>query len=87
MAQQRKDGLVCNIKDKQAQNSQVIILCGGKGTRLKPMTDEIPKALVELNGQPIVEYILNFYKSKGFTRFTLCVGYKGDKIRKYFNNN
>jgi len=65
---------------------QIVILCGGRGTRLKPMTDEIPKALVILNHRPILDYILDFYRAKDFNRFILCVGYKGDMIRDHFSH-
>jgi glucose-1-phosphate cytidylyltransferase len=71
---------------RQAIN-QVVILCGGRGTRLKPMTDDIPKALVKLNGRPILDYILEFYHQKGFRKVVLCVGYKGDLIREYFKDH
>lgn len=64
---------------------QAAILCGGRGTRLKPTTDVIPKALAQLNGRPILDYILDFYQKKGFTRFFLCVGYKADKIKEHYS--
>lgn len=66
------------------QNNRVAILCGGRGTRLRPTTDTIPKALVELNGRPILDYILDFYRSKGLSRFILCVGYKADMVRAHY---
>lgn len=72
------------LERKPSHLSQIVILCGGRGTRLKPMTDEIPKALVKLNHRPILDYILDFYRAKGFNRFILCVGYKGDMIRNHF---
>ena len=66
--------------------TQVVILCGGRGTRLKPLTDDIPKALVHVKKRPILDYVLDFYRSKGFSRFTLCVGYKGEKIKEYYSD-
>ncbi|MDP8213030.1 MAG: NTP transferase domain-containing protein, partial [Candidatus Zapsychrus exili] len=65
--------------------AQVVILCGGRGTRLKPATNEIPKPLIELNGKPILDYVIDFYKKNGFSRILLCVGYKGEKIRQYYS--
>jgi glucose-1-phosphate cytidylyltransferase len=62
----------------------VAILCGGRGTRLKPTTDTIPKALVPLNGRPILDYVLEFYARRGFRHFTLCVGYKSEAIRAHY---
>ena len=66
---------------------QVVILCGGKGTRLKEKTQYIPKALVEVGGQPILWHIMKGYASFGYTDFVLCLGYLGDNIRDYFRNN
>lgn len=65
------------------EDCRVAILCGGRGSRLKPTTDTIPKALVQLNGRPILDYVMNFYRSKGFERFVLCVGYKADMVREH----
>lgn len=67
-----------------SRNNLVAILCGGRGTRLKPATDVIPKALVELNGRPILDYVLSFYRAKGLSDFVLCVGYKADMVRAHF---
>ena len=65
---------------------QVVILCGGKGTRLKEKTQYIPKVLVEVGGRPILWHIMKGYASFGYTDFVLCLGYLGDKIRDYFRN-
>ncbi len=46
-----------NTEQATQYDNDVLVLCGGKGTRLKPWTDEIPKALVQLQGKPILEYI------------------------------
>jgi len=65
---------------------QVVILCGGKGTRLLPKTEEIPKPLINLGGKPILWYIMKIYSKHGHKDFILCLGHLGDKIRKYFQN-
>ncbi len=62
----------------------VVILCGGKGTRLKEETEFKPKPLVEIGGIPILSHIMKIYSSQGFKNFILCLGYKGELIRKYF---
>ncbi|MCH2663835.1 NTP transferase domain-containing protein [bacterium] len=67
-----------------AQSPSVCILCGGRGTRLKPTTDVMPKALVQLNGRPVLDYVIEFYSRKGLKRFILCVGYKAELIRDYY---
>lgn len=66
---------------------QVVILCGGKGTRLSEYTESIPKPLIEIGNKPILWHIIQMYKSFGFRDFIFCLGYKGDKIKEYFNAN
>ena len=62
---------------------QVVILCGGRGTRLQEHTSEIPKPLVEIGGMPIVWHVVNLYASQGFERFTLCAGYMGEQLASF----
>ena len=63
-----------------------LILAGGKGTRLKPITHEIPKPLVPLQGKPIIEYTMELFKKFGIKDVLLSIGYKGDKIKDYYGN-
>jgi glucose-1-phosphate cytidylyltransferase len=65
---------------------QVVILCGGLGTRLAEETDVRPKPMVEIGGKPILWHIMKIYSSFGLFDFILCLGYKGDMIRDYFLN-
>ena len=65
---------------------QVVVLCGGKGTRLSEYTEQIPKPLIEVGGKPILSHIMNMYGNFGHNDFVLCLGYKGDKIREFFEN-
>lgn len=65
---------------------KIVILCGGKGTRLKELTEEIPKPLVEIGGMPIVWHIMKIYSNYGFNDFILCLGYKGEAIKRYFKD-
>lgn len=62
---------------------KTVILCGGRGSRLKPLTDLIPKPLVTLNGKPLLQHVVNGYLRKGKTDFVLCVGYREDMIRDF----
>lgn len=62
----------------------VVILCGGKGTRLREETEHKPKPLIEIGGRPILWHIMKHYAHHGFKRFILCLGYKGNLIREYF---
>jgi len=64
----------------------VVILCGGKGTRLSEETIEKPKPMVEIGGMPILWHIMKIYSYYGFKRFILALGYKGDQIKQYFYN-
>jgi glucose-1-phosphate cytidylyltransferase len=61
----------------------VVILCGGRGTRLQEHTHSIPKPLVEVGGRPILWHIVRIYASQGFRRFVLCLGYKGELIEEF----
>jgi glucose-1-phosphate cytidylyltransferase len=61
----------------------VMILCGGRGTRLQEHTREIPKPLVEIGGEPIVGHVIGCYAAQGFKRFVLATGYKGELIDRY----
>jgi len=61
----------------------VIILCGGRGTRLQEHTQEIPKPLVEIGGMPIVWHVIQLYAVQGFRRFLLATGYKGELIERF----
>jgi glucose-1-phosphate cytidylyltransferase len=58
----------------------VVILCGGRGTRLREHTQAIPKPLVEIGGLPIVWHVIQLYAVQGFERFLLATGYKGELI-------
>jgi glucose-1-phosphate cytidylyltransferase len=61
----------------------VVILCGGRGTRLQEHTQEIPKPLVEIGGMPIVWHVVRLYAAQGFRRFLLATGYKGELIERW----
>ena len=63
---------------------KTVILCGGRGLRLRPLTDDVPKPLVTLNGKPLLQHLVESYIHKGFHRFVLCTGYRGDVIREFF---
>ena len=58
----------------------VVILCGGRGTRLQERTIELPKPLVEIGGRPILWHVMQLYLRQGARRFLLCTGYKGELI-------
>jgi NDP-sugar pyrophosphorylase family protein len=65
---------------------RAVILAGGKGVRLAPLTEVIPKPLVPLGGMPIMEVVIRHLKANGFRRITLAVGYLSDLIKAYFQD-
>jgi NDP-sugar pyrophosphorylase family protein len=65
---------------------KAIILVGGEGTRLRPFTYELPKALLPIQGKPMVMHVMDLLKSHGVAEIYLAIGYKGEKIKEYFGN-
>lgn len=65
---------------------KVVILCGGKGTRLRDETEYKPKPMVEIGDRPILWHIMKCYSHYGFNDFILCMGYRHQSIRDYFLN-
>jgi len=65
---------------------KVVILCGGKGTRLQEETEFRPKPLVPIGERPILWHIMKLFSHAGLRDFVLCLGYKGNMIKEYFLN-
>src|SRR3954465_5773767 len=61
----------------------VVILCGGRGTRLQERTVDLPKPLVEIGGRPILWHVMQLYVVQGARRFVLCGGYKCRRIARF----
>jgi histidinol-phosphate phosphatase family protein len=66
--------------------SQAVILCGGRGERLRPLTDELPKPMVLVNDRPFLQYLLEQLAENGINRFVLLTGYLSEKIVEYFGD-
>jgi|SRR5688572_14265876 len=64
----------------------VIILAGGLATRLRPITEKIPKALIEVGGQPFIAHQLRLLRSRGIKRVVISAWYRGEMIREYVGN-
>lgn len=65
---------------------KVIILCGGFGTRIRDVAEDIPKPMIPIGGLPILWHIMKYYAHWGYNNFVLCLGYKGEKIKDFFLN-
>lgn len=65
---------------------KVVIIAGGKGTRLKDIAKDIPKPMVPINGKPILEYQVELAKRYGFTDILILTGHLGDQIQSYFGD-
>ena len=75
-----------NKKYIQAKKNTVFLMAGGKGTRLLPLTQKIPKPLLKIKGIPIIEKIIINFAKQGFKDFIISVNYLGHKIKKYLGN-
>jgi glucose-1-phosphate cytidylyltransferase len=71
---------------KKTSALDVVIFCGGRGTRLSEKTRDMPKPLIELGDFPVLWHIFKIYSHYGFNRFLLTLGYKGEMISDYFLN-
>ena len=65
---------------------QAVILCGGRGTRLSPFTDHMPKPMVPCNDRPFLKYLVEQLAEAGIRRFLLLTGYRGEQIEDYFGD-
>ena len=63
---------------------EVVILCGGKGTRSYPFTEYFPKVMMPIRGTPILTHLMRFYAAQGFTKFVLAAGYRMEILQDYF---
>lgn len=65
---------------------QIVVLAGGLGTRLRPLTSSTPKSMIPVNGRPFLEYQLDLFKQHGIRDVVLCVGHCGDQVKAYFGD-
>jgi dTDP-glucose pyrophosphorylase len=78
------DDMLTNVE--LVKDNPVLIMAGGMGTRLKPLTDEIPKPMLLVGGKPILETIIEQFRSQGFTNIYISVNYKSEIIEDYFRD-
>ena len=67
-------------------SNRVVLMAGGLGSRLRPLTDELPKPLLQVGDKPILETIIDGFAKYGFTHILLSVGYKAELIKKHFDD-
>jgi len=72
--------------DYKNMNNSIVIMAGGKGTRLYPYTQVLPKPLIPIKGKTIIERIIDNFKNKGFNDFYLTVNHKKEIIKSYLNS-
>lgn len=78
--------LLDELLAEAALDNQVVLLAGGKGTRLRPITESVPKPLVPVGGQPILERIVTSLAGHGFRHFWMAVNYKAEMIQEHFGD-
>ena len=79
---ERLDDLIESPKNE----NWVVVMAGGMGKRLRPLTKDCPKPMLQVGDKPVLETILNQFMSQGFYKFCFCVHYKSEKIRDYFQD-
>ena len=65
---------------------KVVILAGGRGTRISEETEVLPKPMIEIGGKPVIWHIMKLYSHYGFNDFIICLGYRGYMIKEYFSH-
>lgn len=84
--QQKIVGLFYEKKTLETLPNAVVLMLGGLGSRLRPLTEDMPKPMLLVGEQPILETIVKHIASQGFEEFYFCINYLGDKIRSYFGD-
>ena len=64
---------------------QVVILAGGKGTRMREMTEDLPKPMVPIGNKPVLDHLINNFERFGNFEYIVCAGYLGNKIKEYYS--
>ena len=86
------NGRLCDIEDLATlisitqRKNRVILMAGGLGTRLRPLTQDTPKPLLKVGNKPILETIVKNFAQYGFTHITISVNYKSEMIKEYFGD-
>ncbi|MCX7748444.1 MAG: nucleotidyltransferase family protein [Clostridia bacterium] len=78
--------LLKDIIAEKSKDNYVVLMAGGLGTRLRPLTDDKPKPMIEIGGRPILEIIINLFKNYGFKNFFISVNYLANIVEGYFGD-
>jgi dTDP-glucose pyrophosphorylase len=70
----------------RARETEVVVMAGGRGDRLRPLTDDLPKPMLPLGGRPVLEHLVERLREQGFVNLTFAIHYKGDVIERYFGS-
>lgn len=65
---------------------QIVIVAGGLATRMQPIAEKIPKCLIDINGKPLIQHQLEFFKKKGYTDIIFCIAHLAEKVKEYFKD-
>ncbi|MDG6777618.1 nucleotidyltransferase family protein [Thiomicrorhabdus sp. zzn3] len=79
-------GLYYGKQALQKCQNPVVLMLGGMGMRLRPLTETVPKPMLKVGDRPILETIVSHIAEQGFTEFYFCINYLGEQIRAYFGN-
>lgn len=85
------NGCICDLArielpDEPRRDNTVVLMAGGLGTRLRPLTHASPKPLLRVGDKPIIQTIIENFVAQGFYNFKICINYHGDKIRAYLGD-
>jgi len=75
------------MSDQVLKNVEAVILAGGKGSRLYPLTKDIPKSMVKIGEYPVIEHIVRYFHYFGINKIKILIGHKGEVISHHFKNN
>src|SRR5206468_7729092 len=65
---------------------KAVVLAAGRGTRMRELTDEVPKPMIEVRGKPVLQHIIEGLRDAGIREFLVIVGYRADAVQKFFGN-
>jgi len=75
-----------HLLEREKHANSVVLMAGGQGQRLRPLTNDTPKPMLPIGGKPILENVILGFKKNGFSNFYISLNYKGEKIKDYFGD-